>query len=263
MTEKHLTKTGNSEQRLVYITKYITAYTAELKISSLDLRCVILPRLPTKFSMTLTGVEGTQTRQMLRVRWGGGWGGGSYWQANVQREVHWKAPSLRWSPRRPLSTDGISSAGGGGEGGRSHGVGARMSCSCRDWPPPRGYRFTTAGEKPSPHPLPQSSWAPVQGSERLQKHLLSFPLGTLSHLTSWISDKFVMSCVSLKNAWSPSCNHTTASLSSPVFAQLEDVASVEADVWPSWHECGSLGTVLIYTLMHQWWEGTSLCGGTV
>lgn len=24
--------------------------------------------------MTLTGVEGTQTRQMLHVRWGGGWG---------------------------------------------------------------------------------------------------------------------------------------------------------------------------------------------
>lgn len=122
-----------------------------VKMSSMDLPCVILPQMPTsqwKFSVTLTGVEGAQMGQMLLVRWGGG----SYWQANVE--------TLRWSPRGPLPADAIASAGGDGEGGQSHRVRAKMSCSCCDWPPPRGDWFTTAGEKPSPHPRP------LQGSER-------------------------------------------------------------------------------------------------
>lgn len=39
---------------------------------------------------------------------------------------------------------------------------------------------------------------------------------------------------------------------------LESAAGIEGDVWPSWHKCGSLGIILIYTLTHQWWEQTSL-----
>lgn len=181
---------------------------AEWNISSLALRYVIQSWLPTsqwKLSVTLTDVEGTQTEQVLRVRWGGGGEDGVLglidWQmcnARCTERLHrsGEAPAGRCQRTRSVlqvveakevrATASQQKWAAAAETGRH--LGAPDS-----WQPVRNLRLTPF------HSLPRR-WC--RSSERLPKHLLSFPLGSLSHLTSWISDKSVTSCVDLKNAWS-------------------------------------------------------------
>lgn len=70
-----------------------------------------------------------------------------------------------------------------------------MSCSCRDWPPPRG--LPIHGSRRETLKSPPSTARPPS----FQKHLFSLASSTRSHLTSRISDKSVMSRVRLKNTW--------------------------------------------------------------
>lgn len=67
-----------------------------VKMSSLDLRhSASIGHKTVKFSVTLTGMGGAQTGQMLGVRWGGAGGVEGLIDRLMRREVHRKAPLLR------------------------------------------------------------------------------------------------------------------------------------------------------------------------